>query len=203
MLEKEPLDLDKKVVGERERSFLASAGLFFLELIKIVILAGVTIGLVRYFLFKPFYVRGQSMEPNFYEKDYLIIDELSYRLREPERGEVVVFKAPNGGKDYYLKRIVGLPGERVKISDDKIIIYNDEFPQGTVLPETYLEKTTYGNVDQTLGTDEYFVLGDNRGASYDSRRFGPISKDEIVGRAWLRGWPFTRAAAFSAPRYEL
>ena len=203
MLEKEPIKPENQVVGDKEKSFLASAGLFFLELIKIVILAGVTIGLVRFFLFKPFYVRGQSMEPNFHEKDYLIIDELSYRMREPERGEVVVFKAPNASKDYYLKRIVGLPGERVKISDDKIIIYNDEFPQGTVLPETYLEKTTYGDVDQTLGTEEYFVLGDNRGASYDSRRFGPIKKSGIVGRAWLRGWPFTRAAAFSAPQYEL
>lgn len=203
MLEKEPIKPEKQVVGEKERSFLASAGLFFLELIKIVILAGVTIGLVRYFLFKPFYVRGQSMEPNFYEKDYLIIDELSYRFRVPERGEVVVFKAPNGSKDYYLKRIVGLPGERVKVSDDKVIIYNDEHPQGMVLPETYLEKTSYGAIDQTLGSDEYFVLGDNRVASYDSRRFGPIGKDDIVGRAWLRGWPFTRVAAFNAPQYEL
>ena len=203
MLEKEPIKLDNQVVGEREKSFLASAGLFFLELIKIVILAGVTIGLVRYFLFKPFYVRGQSMEPNFHEKDYLIIDELSYRMREPERGEVIVFKAPNASKDYYLKRIVGLPGERVKISDDKIIIYNDEFPQGIVLPEMYLDKITYGAIDQTLGPNDYFVMGDNRGASYDSRRFGPIEKENIVGRAWLRGWPFTRVAAFSAPQYEL
>ncbi|MBI4427122.1 MAG: signal peptidase I [Candidatus Magasanikbacteria bacterium] len=203
MLEKEPEELDKKIVGEREKSFLASAGLFFLELIKIVILAGVTIGLVRYFLFKPFYVRGQSMEPNFYEKDYLIIDELSYRLREPVRGEVIVFKAPNGSKDYYLKRIVGLPGERVKVSDNKIIIYNNEYPQGMVLPEMYLNKITVGEIDQTLGPNDYFVLGDNRGASYDSRRFGPIEKGTIVGRAWLRGWPFARAAAFSAPQYEL
>ena len=130
MLEKEPIKLDNQVVGEREKSFLASAGLFFLELIKIVILAGVTIGLVRYFLFKPFYVRGQSMEPNFHEKDYLIIDELSYRMREPERGEVIVFKAPNASKDYYLKRIVGLPGERVKISDDKIIFITTNFRRG-------------------------------------------------------------------------
>ncbi|MBI5222140.1 MAG: signal peptidase I, partial [Candidatus Magasanikbacteria bacterium] len=192
MSEKEQDKQDNIVVGEREKSFLASAGLFFLELIKIAILAGVTIGLVRYFLFKPFYVRGQSMEPNFFEKDYLIIDELSYRFREPERGEVVVFKAQNGSKDYYLKRIVGLPGERVKIGGDKVVIYNNEFPQGTVLPEElYLNAETYGAVDLTLGSGQYFVMGDNRGSSYDSRRFGPVSKDDIVGRAWLRGWPFT------------
>lgn len=203
-LDKEAKKSENQVVGEKEKSFLASAGLFFLELIKIAILAGVTIGLVRYFLFKPFYVRGQSMEPNFYEKDYLIIDELSYRFREPERGEVVVFKAENGSKDYYLKRIVGLPGERMKIGGNKVVIYNDEFPQGTVLPEElYLGGETYGAVDLTLGSDQYFVLGDNRGASYDSRRFGPVGKDDIVGRAWLRGWPFTRVAAFSAPQYEL
>ncbi len=197
-------DIDiPQTVGKKEKNFLAVAGTFFLELIKIVILAGVTIGVVRYFLFKPFYVKGQSMEPNYYEKDYLIIDELSYRFREPQRGEVIVFEAPDNNKDYYLKRILGLPGERIKVEDNKVVIYNDEHPQGMVVEEIYLIEDTTGSIIQTIGPDQYFVLGDNRDASYDSRRFGPINEGTIVGRAFLRGWPFTRITKFSAPEYDL
>ncbi len=189
-------------VGKKERNILAIASSFFLELIKIVILAGITIGLVRYFLFKPFYVKGQSMEPNYHEKDYLIIDELSYRFREPIRGEVVVFSAPNNDKDFYLKRIVGLPGERIKIEDNKVIIYNDDHPQGVVVEEFYLDEDTLGSTMQTLGSDQYFVMGDNRDSSYDSRRFGPIDKNSVVGRTFLRGWPLTRISVFSTPEYN-
>jgi len=201
--EKKELELEtEQTVGKGERNFLAAASTFFLELIKIVILAGVTIGVVRYFLFKPFYVKGQSMEPNYYEKDYLIIDELSYRFREPQRGEVIVFEAPVNNRDYYLKRILGLPGERIKIEDSKVIVYNDEHPQGVVVEEFYLDENTIGSVMQTIGPDQYFVMGDNRDSSYDSRRFGPINEGAIVGRTVLRGWPFTRISKFSAPEYN-
>ena len=115
-------DLDKKTqpspaenpaAKEVGKSVFGSIGLFFLELIKVALLAGITIALVRYFLFKPFYVKGESMEPTYLAKEYLIIDELSYRFREPVRGEVIVFRAPVAEKDFYLKRIIALPGERV------------------------------------------------------------------------------------------
>ncbi|MFH1947321.1 MAG: signal peptidase I [Candidatus Magasanikbacteria bacterium] len=189
-------------VGKKERNILTVASTFFLELIKIVILAGVTIGIVRYFLFKPFYVKGQSMEPNYHEKDYLIIDELSYRFREPQRGEVVVFKAPVTNKDFYLKRILGLPGERIKIEDNKVIIYNDDHPQGVVVEELYLGEDTIGSIMQTIGPDQYFVMGDNRDSSYDSRRSGPINRGDIVGRTIIRGWPVNRISKFSVPDYN-
>jgi signal peptidase I len=198
----EELDLvESEVVSKKERGFLYKASIFFLELVKIALLAGLTIGLVRYFLFKPFYVKGQSMEPNFYEKDYLIIDEISYRFREPERGEIVVFRAPMG-KDFYLKRILGLPGERVKVEDSKVIIYNKDNPQGFVVEESYLTEGTEGLINQTLSETEYFVMGDNRDESYDSRRFGPVESDDIVGRAWFRGWPFSRVSFFETPNYN-
>ena len=142
------------------------------------------------------------MEPTFYEKEYLIIDELSYRFREPIRGEIVVFEAPVGEKDYYLKRIVGLPGERVKVEDNKVIIYNNENPQGIVVEEVYLEEETTGSTSITLGFDQYFVMGDNRDSSFDSRRFGPINYSDLVGRALFRGWPFTRITTFEAPDYN-
>ncbi len=183
-----------------EKGLLSKIALFFLEIIKISILAGITIGLVRYFLFKPFYVKGQSMEPTFHEKDYLIIDEISYRMRTPQRGEVVVFKSPIN-TDYYLKRIIALPGERIKVENNKVIIYNEENPRGWVLSESYLVEETPGSLSTTLGPDEYFVLGDNRDASFDSRRFGAIKEEYIVGRVWFRGWPFSRISTFEHPEY--
>ena len=186
-----------------EKGFLGKAALFFLELIKIAILAGITIFVIRYFLFKPFYVKGQFMEPNFYEHDYLIIDEITYRFRLPERGEVVVLKSPVS-TDYYLKRVIALPGERVKIENGKVIIYNESNPKGLILDESYLnDMDTSGSISLTLGDDQYFVLGDNRGASFDSRRFGAISNEAIVGKVWLRGWPLDRVSSFDLPQYNI
>lgn len=185
-----------------DRGWLANTALFFLELVKIAVLAGITIGIVRYFIFKPFYVEGQSMDPTYHEKEYLIIDEISYRFIEPKRGEVVVLKAPTVEKDYYLKRIIGMPGERVKVENDKVIIYNNENSQGVLLEEPYLDtKQTPGEKTITLGPDEYFVMGDNRRSSYDSRRFGAINRGDIIGRTWIRGWPINRITLFEPPDY--
>lgn len=188
-------------VSEKEQSFIARAGYFFLDLIKLAVIAGLTVGLVRYFLFKPFYVKGQSMEPTYHENEYLIIDEISYRLHEPKRGDVVVFRAPVG-EDYYLKRVIGLPGERVKVENNKVIIYNEQYPQGIVVEEKYLTEETLGQVSFELKTDEYFVMGDNRDSSYDSRRFGPIKYSAIVGRTWFRGWPLHRVGIVGGPEYN-
>lgn len=186
------------------RAYAGAIGLAVLEFLKVAILAGLTIVAVRYFLFKPFYVKGASMEPNFFDHEYLIIDELTYRLRAPERGEVIVFKYPENPKEYFLKRIVGLPGERLKIASGRITIYNDAHPEGVEVNEAYLPGglITVGEKTTTLGKDQYFVFGDNRPNSYDSRGFGAIDKSVIVGRAWFRGWPFSRAQIFSAPAFN-
>ncbi len=183
--------------------WLANAGLFLLEFIKIAVLAGVTIALVRYFLFKPFYVKGASMEPNFEDHEYLIIDEVTYRFNEPQRGDVIVFKYPENPKEYFLKRIIGLPGERIKISGGQAIIYNDRYPEGTAVEESYLPKDlmTEGEKIITLNKDQYFVMGDNRPNSFDSRRFGPVDRGLIVGRVWFRGWPVSKMQFFSTPEF--
>lgn len=186
-----------------ERSPLGKAGLFVLEVIKVALLAGVTIGLVRYFLFKPFYVKGQSMEPTYLEHEYLIVDEVSYRFRAPERGEVVVFRSPVTESEYYLKRVIGLPGERVSVQNNKVIVYNEAHPEGIVMSEGYLTESTPGSITVTLEQEQYFVMGDNRDASFDSRRFGAIDKEDIVGRTWLRGWPVNRISVFEPPAYNL
>lgn len=184
--------------------YAAAVGLFLLELIKLAVLAGVTILLVRYFLFKPFYVKGPSMEPTFYEHEYLIIDELSYRFRVPARGEVIVFKYPENPQEYFLKRIIGLPGETVKVAEGGVTIYNKEHPEGVIIDEKYLPANlkTAGERRTILGENQYFVLGDNRPNSHDSRGFGPVDKSLIVGRAWFRGWPFSRIQTFSPPDFN-
>ena len=156
------------------------------ELVKIFAIALVIVLPIRYFIFQPFVVRGESMVPNYHEGDYLIIDEISYRFSEPERGDVIVFKYPKDPSQKFIKRIVGLPGETVKINNDQVFV-NDE-----LLPEPYLTAQTYGNLAVALNSDEYFVLGDNRPYSADSRLWGILPKANITGKVSLRLFPFNR-----------
>ena len=176
---------------------------FIWEIIKVVVISLLIVVPIRYFVIQPFFVKGMSMEPTFDDGQYLIIDEISYRIEAPERGEVIVFKYLHDPSQYYIKRIIGLPGETVEIVGGGIIIYNSENPNGQVLEEKYLFKDlkTIGDMKVFLKGDEYFVLGDNRSASSDSRRWGPLDKDYIIGRAWIRVWPFDTAKVFAAPGY--
>lgn len=176
--------------------------LFLWEISKIVIIALLIVIPIRYFLFQPFFVKGQSMEPNFEGGDYLIVDEISYRFREPQRGEVVVFKYPESPSQRYIKRIIGLPGETVEIKDGKVIIYKDK--ESWVLDESkylplFLE--TSGNTQIILEQKEFFVLGDNRPVSSDSRRWGSLPREDIIGRVFFRAWPITALAKIEAPAY--
>lgn len=178
---------------------------FIWDLLEVVIVSAVVVLPIRHFLVQPFFVQGQSMEPNFHNSDYLIIDELSYRLREPQRGEVVVFKFPQDTSQYYIKRIIGLPGETLKIEQNQITVFSGERPGGLLIQENYLNgdsrSVSLGEIKITLGKDEFYVLGDNRRASYDSRRWGVLPRTDIIGRVWIRAWPVNNAQAFSAPAY--
>jgi signal peptidase I len=182
-----------------------SAGVFavVLELLQVAAISLAIIIPVRYFLVQPFYVKGASMEPNFFDHEYLIIDELSYRLREPIRGDIVVFKYPNDPKQFFIKRVIGLPNETVEIANGEVRVYNDEHPNGFFLDEdVYLDQDfTAGTLTLTLKADEYFLMGDNRSSSLDSRIFGPVKRDAVVGRVWLRGYPLDRWKHFDAPLY--
>lgn len=186
-------------------SFNSSFGGFALELLKIVIIALAIIVPIRTFILQPFYVQGASMEPNFRNNEYLIIDELSYRLHQPQRGDVVVLRSPALG-EFLIKRVIALPGERIVVNDGFVTIYNATYPNGARLEEkTYLASniTTFGNLDVTLETDEYYVLGDNRPASLDSRSFGAIHRRDIIGRAAVRAWPVSRLSTFPTPELRL
>jgi len=177
---------------------------FILEVVKVVVVALLIVIPIRYFLFQPFIVKGQSMEPNFENGDYLIVDEISYRFRDPQRGEVVVFKYPQNPSQRYIKRIIGLPGETIEIKEGKVIIYQKDGKSFILDESSYLPPwaETLGDLSVTLNENEYFVLGDNRLASYDSRRWGVLPKKDIIGRVFIRAWPFTSLTKFSIPKYQ-
>lgn len=170
---------------------------FLWETGKLVLISLLIIVPIRYFVIQPFFVLGASMEPTFQNGDYLIIDELSYILGKPQRGDVIVFHYPYNTKQFYIKRIVGLPGETVSLDANGIMIKNSEHPEGFALQEQYIPtKEEYGNKAVMLGPDEYFVMGDNREASSDSRSWGPLKREFVVGKVFVRAFPFQKAEAF-------
>lgn len=181
--------------------------IFVWEITKMVVISLAIIIPVRYFLIQPFYVKGASMEPNFHDHEYLIIDEISYRFNEPQRGDIIVFRYPFNPQEFFIKRLIGLPGETVQLRDGHVYVTNTEHPEGWQLPETYLDVNLQTNgFDQSsveLSADQYFVLGDNRYASKDSRSFGPVAKNFIIGRVFFRGWPFSKIQLFEGVDYPI
>ncbi len=147
---------------------------------------------IRFFIAAPYVVSGQSMEPGFQDWNYLIVDRLSYELGSPERGDVIVFDLPQETSRALIKRIIGLPGETVVVSGKKVIVVNEEHPDGIVLEEPYLDPANVVGTNEasiTLAEGEYFVLGDNRKVSADSRLWGPLPREDIVGRVLVRLYP--------------
>jgi signal peptidase I len=190
-------------------------GSFILELLKIFFLAFIIIIPVRAFLFQPFFVQGASMEPNFEDNQYLIINEFGYKetkigiadkdlftvasFKNLSRGDVVVFRYPKDRSKFFIKRIIGLPGEKIEIKNNQVKIFNNENQEGFLLDETvYLSpaEKTFGDLILTLKENEYFVMGDNRNASSDSRFWGPINKTDVVGKVLVRAWPLNSLKVF-------
>ncbi|MDE2001461.1 MAG: signal peptidase I [Patescibacteria group bacterium] len=169
------------------------------EVLEVVLVAVITVFLIRSFLVQPFLVSGASMEPNFSNGNYLLVDEVTYHFRAPERGEVIVFEYPGNPSIYYIKRIVGLPGETVKIHNGQVRIAQNPSDPGTVLSEDYLPPgvMTSGDITETLGPTEYFMMGDNRNYSFDSRSWGPMDQKYIIGIVRLRLLPLSDIKAFT------
>lgn len=164
---------------------------FFTELLKFAIIAVVIVAPIRLFVAKPFIVSGASMDPTFATGQYLIVDELSYHFGSPERGDVIIFKYPLDTTQYFIKRVIGLPGETVNIHGGKVSITKAD---GTVLnlEEPYVKNIGNGSeMSVTLPSDQYFVMGDNRPESSDSRYWGLLPRSDIVGRAFVRLLPVT------------
>jgi len=208
--------INKIETSATETEYLSIGSLFW-EMIKVFLLAVVIIIPVRVFLFQPFFVQGSSMEPNFEDGQYLVISEFGYKqtdinllknfrftvhsFRIIGRQDVTVFRYPKNPKQFFIKRVIGLPKETVEIRGGKVIIYNAEQPNGYVLDESaYLSTESFAPdyimPKVVLGNDEYFLLGDNRMFSYDSRSIGPVKKKQIIGRVLLRAWPVERLSVY-------
>lgn len=200
---------------EKDDEIYYGVGSFLLEIVKVIFWAVIIILPIRIFLFQPFFVQGASMEPSFENGEYLIINEIGYKktqiglrgknfftlntFKKLERGDVIVFRFPKNTSQFFIKRVIGLPGETIAIENSEIKIINSSNPKGFILDESsYLspEVKTAGQFVRKLKDDEYFVMGDNRAASNDSRSWGPLNKDMVIGKVLLRAWPITKAAVY-------
>ncbi len=167
------------------------------DLVKFTFFAVIIILPIRFFIAKPFIVKGQSMDPTYHDGQYLLVDQISYRFHEPQRGDIVVFKYPHDTREFYIKRIIGLPGETVRYEDGKVTILNSAHPKGFELDEPYIKNMAFDSMGQeVLPDNEYFVMGDNRPASSDSRNWGTLNRRYIVGRPFIRLYPITQIGIY-------
>lgn len=160
------------------------------DIIKFAVIALIIVIPIRMFIAQPFVVSGESMVPTFHNSEYLIVDELSYNLGSPKRGDVIIFRYPLDTKRFFIKRIIGMPNEGISINKGEVTIVNKENPDGFKLNEPYINEKFDTTDSFKTGNDEYFVLGDNRNRSSDSRVWGLLPSKLIVGRAYLRLLPF-------------
>lgn len=162
------------------------------EIIEVVLVAGIAVFVIRTYVVQPFLVSGQSMEPNFQGGNYLLIDEVSYRVEDPQRRDVIVFRYPGNEKTFYIKRIIGIPGDQIVVNSGQVSV------NGEIINETYLpdDVRTVGNINRKLDSGEYFVMGDNRDFSFDSRQWGILPQKNIIGVVRLRLFPLNKIAIY-------
>ena len=161
----------------------------FWELVRFAIIALIIVIPVRLFVAEPFIVSGTSMVPTFENGDYLIVDKISYELGNPKRDDVVVFRYPGDKTKFFIKRVIGLPNETVDIKGNDVTITNATHPDGFKLDQPFVKNPANNDTHYVLKSNEYFVMGDNRIASSDSRYWGPVTKDLFVGKAFFRLFP--------------
>ncbi len=165
------------------------------EIIRFSIIALIIVMPIRWFVAQPFIVSGTSMVDTFHDNEYLIVDQLTYHFNSPERGDVIVFRYPKDPSKFFIKRVIGVPGDTLHIEGSVLTITNETYPDGITVPEPYvysMENPAY--LDEMLTDKEYFVMGDNRDASSDSRMWGILHEDMIIGRAYLRLFPISGAS---------
>lgn len=173
-----------------------------LEFMKTVAIIVIIAFFVRFYLVQPFVVEGSSMEPNFHNGQYLLVDKISYRMHDIKRGDVIVFHPPNRPSLNYIKRVIALPGDKIEIKNGQIFVNNVALDEPYIRDgQTTVRYSPVANLSQVLGKDEYFVLGDNRDHSSDSREIGSIPKENIIGRAWLVVFPVQNFGLVFNPQY--
>ena len=164
----------------------------FWEIVRFGIVALIIVIPIRVFVAEPFIVSGGSMIPTFVNGDYLIIDKISYKLGDPKRDDVVVFRYPGDTTKFFIKRIIGLPNETVDVKGNNITITNNEHPESFKLDQPFVKNISNNEEHIVLKSDEYYVMGDNRSASSDSRAWGPVKRELLTGRAFLRLLPINK-----------
>ena len=160
-----------------------------IEYVKFLLIVAAIVLPIRFYIAQPFVVSGESMFPTFKDGQYLIVDQLSYNLGTPHRGDVAIFKFPQDTSKFFIKRVIGLPGETVEIKGSEVFITPQGSTEKIKLTETYVDMKRDVYETTTLKDDEYFVMGDNRLQSYDSRFWGPLNEKYLIGRAYLRLLP--------------
>lgn len=184
---------------------------FLLDLVKTFVVVMLIAFAIRYFVIQPFVVDGDSMLPTFINNEYLIAEKISYDFKQPNRGDVVIFRYPKNPSIIYIKRVIGLSGETVNIKDNKVMVSKNAEGPFEQLEENYISPGTrtsiYSNeintedFKLTLKADEFFVLGDNRDHSSDSREWGVLPKSNIIGKVWLTVTPLDRFKLWGSERY--
>lgn len=182
---------------------------FFAELIRTALIVGILAYAIRVFVLQPFVVEGSSMFPRFETNDFLIVDKISYHLHQPNRGDIIVFKYPGDLTTNYVKRVIGLPGDTVRIAGGKVTIINAGHPNGVTLDEPYVSDGNTTTLPSgsptsefTVPANDFFVLGDNRRASSDSREWGYLPKEDLIGRVIIEAFPLNKASLVSHARYD-
>lgn len=191
------MDIEKEELQKNVNTQVNEGGFnkkSFWEIARFGLMVLVIVIPFRIFIAQPFIVSGTSMVPTFLDGEYLIINEISYRLDEPEREDVVVFRYPNDQKKFFIKRIIGLPNEIIEIKGATITIKNAENPNGFVLDQSFIKNNSENNIRYELKDNEYFMMGDNRPASSDSRYWGAVEKKLIIGKVFLRLFPINKIA---------
>ncbi|MBI3577704.1 signal peptidase I [Candidatus Gottesmanbacteria bacterium] len=175
---------------------------FFDFLQGIVVVLAIMV-MIYLFIMSPQEINGASMEPNFHNGEYILTNKIEFKLTDPKRGDVVIFKSPRNKDIDYIKRIIGLPGEIIGLKGSKMYVNEKALDERYLAPDVYIFGGSYlhEGADIVVPPGKYFVMGDNRPHSSDSREFGPIPKEDFIGRAILRYWPFNKTGIIQRPRY--
>lgn len=177
---------------------------FFLDIVETIVVAMSVFVIVYLFFLQPHQVVGNSMLPNFHDKEYILTDKISYRFREPTRGEIVIFKSPEDKDKDFIKRIIALPHEKIRIAEGRIFVNNKELREDYLDPDSRTSSGKFLAETQeiTIPSGEYIVLGDNRLNSSDSRAWGTINASKIIGKALLVYWPLNRSRLVKTVYYR-
>ena len=172
------------------------------DFLQTIVLAAAMFVIIYLFVGQPHIVKGASMEPEFLNSDYILTEKVSYKFNQPERGDIIVFEAPNRQNADYIKRVVGLPGETVMVKEGSVYVngelLNESYEPNNTDPAQFMKE----GKEIVVPEDTYIVMGDNRPHSSDSREFGPVSIESIIGRAIIRYWPFGRITQIARPLFE-